>query len=105
MSSHNYQAFGNHTARLVGLFFFQFTEFLNCIHPGISGENLHLILKRGNQVDFLFGTINMTEKYQTASQNLIKLIQIFSLRHSVNGDFSGHSRFVLWHENLTTFVS
>ena len=29
----------------------------------------------------------------------------FSLRHSVNGDFCGHSRFVLWHENLTTFVS
>ena len=28
-----------------------------------------------------------------------------SLRHSVNGDFCGHSRFVLWHENLTTFVS
>ena len=30
---------------------------------------------------------------------------IISLRHSVNGDFCGHSRFVLWHENLTTFVS
>ena len=28
-----------------------------------------------------------------------------SLRHSVNGDFCGRSRFVLWHENLTTFVS
>ena len=28
-----------------------------------------------------------------------------SLRHSVNGDLCGHSRFVLWHENLTTFVS
>ena len=27
-----------------------------------------------------------------------------SLRHSVNGDFCGHSRFVLWHQNLTTFV-
>ena len=23
----------------------------------------------------------------------------------MNGDFCGHSRFVLWHENLTTFVS
>ena len=30
---------------------------------------------------------------------------MISLRHSVNGDFCGHSRFVLWHENLTTFVS
>ena len=30
---------------------------------------------------------------------------VVSLRHSVNGDFCGHSRFVLWHENLTTFVS
>ena len=30
---------------------------------------------------------------------------LISLRHSVNGDFCGHSRFVLWHENLTTFVS
>ena len=30
---------------------------------------------------------------------------LVSLRHSVNGDFCGHSRFVLWHENLTTFVS
>ena len=28
-----------------------------------------------------------------------------SLCHSMNGDFCGHSRFVLWHENLTTFVS
>ena len=28
-----------------------------------------------------------------------------SLHHSVNVDFCGHSRFVLWHENLTTFVS
>ena len=32
-------------------------------------------------------------------------INLVSLRHSVNGDFCGHSRFVLWHENLTTFVS
>ena len=31
--------------------------------------------------------------------------ELISLRHSVNGDFCGHSRFVLWHENLTTFVS
>ena len=31
--------------------------------------------------------------------------RIVSLRHSVNGDFCGHSRFVLWHQNLTTFVS
>ena len=30
---------------------------------------------------------------------------LISLRHSVNGDFCGHSRFVLWHQNLTTFVS
>ena len=30
---------------------------------------------------------------------------LISLRHSVNGDFCGHSRFVLWHENITTFVS
>ena len=33
------------------------------------------------------------------------LLSIISLRHSVNGDFCGHSRFLLWHENLTTFVS
>ena len=33
------------------------------------------------------------------------LVYIISLHHSVNGDFCGHSRFVLWHENLTTFVS
>ena len=32
-------------------------------------------------------------------------MHLISLRHSVNGDFCGHSRFVLWHENLTTFVS
>ena len=32
-------------------------------------------------------------------------LDFISLRHSVNGDFCGHSRFVLWHENLTTFVS
>ena len=25
--------------------------------------------------------------------------RLFSLRHSVNGDFCGHSSFVLWHEN------
>ena len=30
---------------------------------------------------------------------------IISLCHSMNRDFCGHSRFVLWHENLTTFVS
>ena len=36
---------------------------------------------------------------------LSKRISIISLRHSVNGDFCGHSRFVVWHENLTTFVS
>ena len=30
---------------------------------------------------------------------------LISLRHSVNEDFCGHSRFVLWHENLTKFVS
>ena len=30
---------------------------------------------------------------------------LISLRHSLNGDFCGHSRFVLWHQNLTTFVS
>ena len=34
-----------------------------------------------------------------------KINQLISLRHSVNRDFCGHSRFVLWHENLTTFVS
>ena len=28
-----------------------------------------------------------------------------SLCPSVNRDFCGHSRFVLWHQNLTTFVS
>ena len=27
------------------------------------------------------------------------------LRHFVNGDFCGHSSFVLWHQNLTTFDS
>ena len=26
---------------------------------------------------------------------------IISLRHSVNGEFCGHSRFVLWHQNFT----
>ena len=30
---------------------------------------------------------------------------LISLCHSVNEDFCGHSRFVLWHENLTKFVS
>ena len=34
----------------------------------------------------------------------IKVILV-SLHHSVNRDFCGHSRFVLWHESLTTFVS
>ena len=39
------------------------------------------------------------------TKEVIDVICFISLRHSVNGDFCGHSRFVLWHENLTTFVS
>ena len=33
------------------------------------------------------------------------IYNVISLHHSMNGDFCGHSRFVLWHENITTFVS
>ena len=32
-------------------------------------------------------------------------LKLISLRHSVNEDFCRHSSFVLWHQNLTTFVS
>ena len=50
---------------------------------------------------------NLTELWNTTTwMNLLwNDTLIISLRHSVNGDFCGHSRFVLWHENLTTFVS
>ena len=46
-----------------------------------------------------FRIVNSTEKIHQVPRHII------SLRHSVNGDFCGHSRFVLWHQNLTTFVS
>ena len=42
--------------------------------------------------------------HEVGSGSLPECILV-SLRHSMNGDFCGHSRFVLWHENLTTFVS
>ena len=42
---------------------------------------------------------------QTSHPDAQWKLALISLRHSVNGDFCGHSRFVLWHENLTTFVS
>ena len=43
--------------------------------------------------------------YGTAQGSCLGPLLFISLCHSVNGDFCGHSRFVLWHENLTTFVS
>ena len=46
----------------------------------------------------------MTTNDDNLESNLLTS-SFISLRHSVNGDFCGHSRFVLWHENLTTFVS
>ena len=47
---------------------------------------------------------NIDRKYMNICIK-VKWNVIISLRHSVNGDFCDHSRFVLWHENLTTFVS
>ena len=53
--------------------------------------------------------LKMNNKISTSKiiMNACRLLLsvVICLRHSVNGDFCGHSRFVLWHENLTTFVS
>ena len=63
-----------------------------------GGYHLLLVITC-DQTNFTIAVPLRDRTAQTIAEALI------SLHHSVNGDFCGHSRFVLWHENLTTFVS
>ena len=62
----------------------------------------NLIMQREDQLQLQSIVLRDSLNLLVKDVNAARLI---SLRHSVNGNFCGHSRFVLWHENLTTFVS
>ena len=86
-----------HIVSVVVFFFYMCMSI--CVYLRICAHNSKYRIPSKCGIDSNYSTPFISELRNILSSPII------SLRHSVNGDFCGHSRFVLWHQNLTTFVS